>query len=78
MPPERAVASSDDIIDNIVAIRDRWHTKRHPMFRELAKGDLDLSARGIYMAKYGNFVKFSIQEFAAMIKLVVLSKRPTC
>ncbi len=67
MTREGNATSSGDIIDDIVSIRDRWHTKRHPMFRELAQGDLELRVLGIYMAQHGNFVKFAYQAFAAMV-----------
>jgi hypothetical protein len=32
--------STSPIINQIVAIRDRWHTKRHPFFHEFAEGKL--------------------------------------
>jgi pyrroloquinoline quinone (PQQ) biosynthesis protein C len=67
MSPDGIGAPSRSIIDDIVAIRDRWHTKHHPMFRDLADGKLDLRALGIYMAQHGHFVKFAYQAFAAMI-----------
>ena len=67
MTREDIATSNGDIIDDIVSIRDRWHTKRHPMFRELAQGDLELRVLGIYMAQHGNFVKFAYQAFAAMV-----------
>ena len=54
-------------IDNIVAIRNRWHTKRHPLFCDLAAGKLDLRVLGIYMAQHAKFVKIAYQGFGLVI-----------
>lgn len=67
MAPDNATNSIETILRDIVAIRDRWHTKRHPMFADLAEGKLDLRVLGIYMAQHGRFVKFAYEAFALMI-----------
>ena len=67
MSPEGTGAVSGAIVDDIVAIRDRWHTKHHPMFADLAAGKLELRVLGIYMAQHGKFVKFAYEAFALMI-----------
>ena len=67
MAPEGTARGTGSIVDDIVAIRDRWHTKRHPMFTDLADGKLDLRVLGVYMAQHGRFVKFAYQAFALMI-----------
>ena len=36
------------IIDDILKIRDRWHTKNHPFFQALGEGKLPLRAMGVY------------------------------
>lgn len=41
----------------IVAIRDKWHTKKHPLFKALGAGTLDLKAMGVQMALHYQFVK---------------------
>ena len=59
--------STGSIIDDVVAIRSRWHTKHHPMFTELTAGKLDLRVLGVYMAQHGRFVKFAYEAFGLMI-----------
>jgi pyrroloquinoline quinone (PQQ) biosynthesis protein C len=51
------------IVDEIVAIRERWHTKRHPFFQALADGKLPLRALGVYMALHGKFVQQALASF---------------
>ena len=51
------------IVDEIVAIRERWHTKRHPFFQVLAGGKLPLRALGVYMALHGKFVQQALASF---------------
>jgi pyrroloquinoline quinone (PQQ) biosynthesis protein C len=51
------------IVDEIVAIRERWHTKRHPFFQALAEGKLPLRALGVYMAMHGKFVHQALASF---------------
>ena len=65
MSPEGIAAGS--IIDDVVAIRSRWHTKHHPMFTELAAGTLDLRVLGVYMAQHAKFVKVAYEAFGMMI-----------
>ena len=65
MSPEGIAAGS--IIDDVVAIRNCWHTKHHPMFTELAAGTLDLRVLGVYMAQHAKFVKVAYEAFGMMI-----------
>jgi pyrroloquinoline quinone (PQQ) biosynthesis protein C len=60
-----AVQSSDgsDIVARITAIRDKWHTKQHPMFRALAAGELNLRVHGIYMAQHAKYVRYGLEAF---------------
>jgi pyrroloquinoline quinone (PQQ) biosynthesis protein C len=51
------------IVDEIVAIRERWHTKRHPFFQLLADGKLPSRALGVYMALHGKFVQQALASF---------------
>ena len=55
-------------IEGILAIRDRWHTKRHPLFTDLSDGKLDLRVLAEYMAQHGQFVKIAYQGFALVIQ----------
>jgi pyrroloquinoline quinone (PQQ) biosynthesis protein C len=41
----------------INAIREKWHTKKHPFFQAMTTGALDLKALGVYMAKHYQFVQ---------------------
>ena len=44
------------VAQEIVAIRDRWHTKNHPFFRAFGEGKLPLKAMGRYLALHYQFV----------------------
>ena len=55
--------ANNDIAARITAIRDKWHTKQHPMFRALAKGELDLRVLGIYMAQHAKYVRYGLEGF---------------
>ncbi len=60
-------AANGSIIDDVVAIRSRWHTKHHPMFTDLRAGTLDLRVLGVYMAQHAIFVKSAYEAFGMMI-----------
>src|SRR5215472_6516624 len=51
------------ITDQILAIRDRWHTKRHPFFRTFAEGKLTFKALGRYQALHYHFVSYAVRSF---------------
>jgi len=51
------------VIGRIVAIRDKWHFKQHPMFQLLAKGKLDLRVLAVYMAQHAKYVRYGLQAF---------------
>jgi pyrroloquinoline quinone (PQQ) biosynthesis protein C len=51
------------IVDDVLAIRERWHTKRHPFFLAFADGKLPLRALGIYMAMHWQFVQRALASF---------------
>jgi pyrroloquinoline quinone (PQQ) biosynthesis protein C len=55
--------STTPITSQIFAIRDRWHTKRHPFFRALAEGKLALKALGRYQALHYHFVAYAVRSF---------------
>jgi pyrroloquinoline-quinone synthase len=54
---------SNPITDRIVAVRDRWHTKRHPFFRAFSEGKLPLKALGRYQALHYHFVSYALRSF---------------
>ena len=51
------------ITDDVLAIRERWHTKNHPFFRAFGEGKLPLRALGVYMALHGKFVQYGLASF---------------
>ena len=59
--------NTDRAINDIIAIRNRWHTKRHPLFADLAAGKLDLRVLATYMAQHAKFVKIAYQAFGMII-----------
>ena len=54
------------IIDDILAIRERWHTKNHPFFRAFAEGKLPLRAMGVYKAMHWKFVQHGLASFGIL------------
>jgi len=46
-------------VEDVIAIRERWHTKKHPFFTALSEGKLPLRALGVYMAQHHQFVKIA-------------------
>ena len=55
--------SSASIMERVTAIRDLWHTKRHPFFREFSEGLLPLKALGRYQALHYHFVSYALPSF---------------
>ena len=62
-------ASSALIVERVNAIRDRWHTKRHPFFREFSEGRLALKALGRYQALHYHFVSYALPSFGLFYAL---------
>src|SRR5271166_3714386 len=58
--------SADAITDQILAIRERWHTKRHPFFLAFGKGKLPLKALGRYQALHYHFVSRALASFGML------------
>jgi len=54
------------IIDDIHAIRERWHTKNHPFFAALGEGTLPLRALGVYLAMHYQFVQRALASFGVL------------
>jgi len=57
------LSSAAPIVERVNAIRDRWHTKRHPFFREFSEGRLPLKALGRYQALHYHFVSYALPSF---------------
>ena len=66
MAPDGSRLDNGSIADQIVAIRDRWHTKNHPFFQAMTDGSLDLRALGVYMANHFQFVSHALPSFGLM------------
>jgi pyrroloquinoline quinone (PQQ) biosynthesis protein C len=56
-------AASVPIAEQIVAIRDHWHTKHHPFFRAFGEGMLPLKTLGRYQALHYHFVSYALRSF---------------
>jgi pyrroloquinoline quinone (PQQ) biosynthesis protein C len=54
------------ITDRILAIRERWHTKRHPFFLAFGEGKLPLRALGRYQALHYHFVSRALASFGVL------------
>ena len=66
MAPDTLSDSTTDIGDQIIAIRDKWHTKNHPLFTTLLAGELDLRILGIHQANHLKYVELALESFAIM------------
>jgi pyrroloquinoline-quinone synthase len=58
--------STPSITQQIVAIRDRWHTKNHPFFRAFAEGKVSLKALGRYQALHYQYVSRALPSFGIL------------
>ncbi len=66
MAPDGSRPGDGSIAQQINAIRDRWHTKKHPFFQAMTDGSLDLRVLGIYMANHFQFVSLAQPAFGLM------------
>jgi pyrroloquinoline quinone (PQQ) biosynthesis protein C len=60
-------AAASAVVKKIVAIREKWHTKKHPFFQEMTKGRLPLRALGMYMAQHYKFVELVLPAFGHLM-----------
>ena len=54
------------IVDDIRALRERWHTKNHPFFGALAEGRLPLRSLGVYLAMHYQFVQRALASLGVL------------
>ena len=54
------------VADEIVAIREQWHTKKHPFFLTFGEGKLPLKVMGKYLALHHQFVRYALASFGVM------------
>ena len=66
MAPDASNPGNGTIAKQIIAIRDRWHTKNHPFFQAMTDGSLDIRALGIYMANHFQFVAHAQPAFGLL------------
>ncbi len=52
--------------EKVVALRETWHTKKHPFFQAMTDGSLPLRALGIYMANHYKFVEQALPSFGLL------------
>jgi pyrroloquinoline quinone (PQQ) biosynthesis protein C len=60
------------VTDEIVAIRDRWHTKNHPFFRAFGEGKLPLRSMGRYLALHYQFVARALPSQAVLYSRIFM------
>lgn len=53
--------------EKVVALRETWHTKKHPFFQSMTDGSLPLRALGIYMANHYKFVEQALPSFGLLL-----------
>ncbi len=46
------MVDNKSIANDIIAIRDKWHTKNHTFFQKMLDGSLALYPLGVYMASH--------------------------
>ncbi len=51
----------------VIAVRNKWHTKNHPFFQMMIDGSLELRALGFYMASHYKFVEFALPSFGFLL-----------
>ncbi|MGE0746081.1 MAG: TenA family transcriptional regulator [Rhodospirillales bacterium] len=56
-----------DAAKEVVAIRERWHTMKHPFFQQMKDGKLPLRALGVYMAQHFRFVEMAQPSFGFLL-----------
>jgi pyrroloquinoline quinone (PQQ) biosynthesis protein C len=61
--------------ERVVEIREKWHTKEHPFFKEFGKGKLPLRAIGMYMAQHYQFVTLVLPSFGVLYSRAPLDVR---
>ncbi len=54
------------ITERIVAIRERWHFKKHPFFQAFAEGKLPLKALGRYQAMHYQYVSRALPSMGVL------------
>jgi pyrroloquinoline quinone (PQQ) biosynthesis protein C len=65
---------TEGVADQIVAIREKWHTKRHPFFQAFGEGKLPLRAMGIYKALHGKYVEHGLASFGIFYSRTILDE----
>ena len=66
MTPDSLNNEMNTISEKIISVRDRWHTKNHPLFTALASGELDIRVLGIHQAMHAKFVVLALEAFGIL------------
>lgn len=61
------MSDNSEIRNQIIEIRDKWHTKSHPFFKMMLDGSLDLYPLGVYMASHHKFVEIALPSFGFLL-----------
>jgi len=63
MPEGSVSVSPEGIVEKVIAIREKWHTKNHPFFQAMLDGSLPLRALGVHQAQHLKFVNYVVPSF---------------
>ena len=66
MAPDSLANADVSFGEKIIAVRDKWHTKNHPLFTTLATGKLDIRVLGIHQAMHTKFVVLALEAFGLL------------
>ena len=66
MAPDSLANADVSFGEKIIAVRDKWHTKNHPLFTTLATGNLDIRVLGIHQAMHAKFVVLALEAFGLL------------
>ena len=66
MVPDSLADAGVSFGEKIIAIRDQWHTKNHPLLTKLADGVLDIRVLGIHQAMHAKFVVLALEAFGLL------------
>ena len=62
-----SVKANGSIAERIVAVQEKWHTKKHPFFGKMGEGALDLRSMGNYMAQHYKFVEMVLPSMGLLL-----------
>ncbi|MEE2745451.1 MAG: iron-containing redox enzyme family protein [Pseudomonadota bacterium] len=66
MAPDSTSSIKSGIGERIIEVRDKWHTKNHPLFKMLGNGQLDIKVLGVHQAMHAKFVILALESFGLL------------